>query len=205
MTRFAPRIQATFCAMSPTGTGRGNVAQEQDLLVAEPFRHFARAEVGVGDPHVFGLATRVASIKISVAKEPATLLIEQAAFRSILFRVGIFAVTGQAVVTKKAAPAGDREGNNDAIALAQIVYFRARLLDHAHEFMTEDHVFHLRKESIVDMQVRAADGGRCYPEKNVLRMLDLIDFDPARMMENKRFHRGLNEPLLQFGCESARG
>jgi hypothetical protein len=58
----------------------------------------------------------------------------------------------------------------------------AGLFDNAHELMAHDHVFELRKETIVDVQVRTADGGGGHPQNDILWMLNariihVIDFN----------------------------
>src|SRR5437763_4796759 len=99
----------------------------------------------------------------------------------------------QAILAKKAAAARNRKWDDDAIAFLQILRSGTRFFDYSHELVTEHHVVLLRDESIVDVQIRAADRSRGDPQDNVLRTFDsrivhIVDFDFTGMMENQRFH-----------------
>src|SRR6266513_1605255 len=99
----------------------------------------------------------------------------------------------QSIMAKKAAAARNRKWDDDAIAFLQILHSGTRFFDYPHELMPEDHVVLLWDESIVNVQIRAADRGRGHPQDNILRIFDpgivhIVDFDFTGMMENQRFH-----------------
>src|SRR5215216_7354074 len=102
-------------------------------------------------------------------------------------------MTWQPVLTKEARTACNRKRYNNPIAFADVSHFRPGLFDHSHELVTDDHVFELREEPIVDVQIGAADCGGSNSHNNILRIfyswiLDLIDFDATWAVVNDSFH-----------------
>src|SRR5207249_11720160 len=94
----------------------------------------------------------------------------------------------QPIMAKKAAAARNRKWDDHAIAFLQILHSGTRFFDYPHELVPEHHVGLLWDESIVNMQIRAADRGRGHPQDNVLCIFDhglvhIVDFDFAGMME----------------------
>ena len=101
---------------------------------------------------------------------------------------------------KKHAPHAIGNGDH-AIAFRDIRHGGAGFFDHAHELMAEHHVFELRKEAVVDVQIGAADRGRCDTDNYVLRIFDawiihVIDFDMAGPVKYECFHRFLR--MVEF-------
>src|SRR5947208_16805154 len=78
----------------------------------------------------------------------------------------------QSIMAKKAAAARNRKWDDDAIAFLQILHSGTRFFDYPHELVPEHHVVLLWDESIVNVQIRAADRGRGHPQDNVLRIFD---------------------------------
>lgn len=102
-------------------------------------------------------------------------------------------MAGKIVAAEETGTASHRKRNNNTIAFFQFCDRAARFLDHAHEFMTEHEILNLRKESVVNVQVRSADRGRGDAQNNILRVfnygiVDVIDRNFAGMMEDKSFH-----------------
>src|SRR5438034_3648516 len=102
-------------------------------------------------------------------------------------------MAGQTILAKKAVSERNRKWDDYAIAFLQVLHSGTRLFDHPHELMPEDHVVLLWDESIVNVQIRAADRGRGHPQDNVLRIFDpgivhIVDFYFTGVMENQRFH-----------------
>ena len=56
--------------------------------------------------------------------------------------------------------------------------------------MAEDEIFYLRKETVVNMQIRTANGGRCDAQDNIARTLgywiiDVVDLDVSGADEKR--------------------
>jgi len=101
---------------------------------------------------------------------------------------------GQAQIAEEARPASHGEGNDDAVSRAHRRHFPANFFHDAHEFMPHDHVLHLGKESVVDVQIRATDRGAGDAQDDVLRMLELgirhvVDGHFSGMMKNQGLHK----------------
>src|SRR5438046_9800524 len=76
----------------------------------------------------------------------------------------------QPIMAKKAAAARNRKWDDDAIAFLQILHSGTRFFDYPHELVPEHHVVLLCDESIVNMQIRAADHARGHPPDTVRRI-----------------------------------
>src|SRR4051812_12100368 len=99
----------------------------------------------------------------------------------------------QAVLTKKAAAACDGKRNYNAVAFSDVSHFGPGLFDDAHELVTHDHVFELRKETVVDVQVRPTNCCGSHTQNRVARMLDfwichIVHFNVAGTMKYNSFH-----------------
>ena len=152
--------------------GGEDVGQEQYLLIGQVIGHFARAEVRVGNPHVFGLAAIIAAVEVGVAEEGAAFFGDYAAFGAVVVGVGVFAVAGQLVVAEEALAAGNREGHHHAVAHLELAaHALAHLLHDAHELVAERHGPGLRNAAVVDVQVGAADGRARHADDGVARVL----------------------------------
>src|SRR5436853_110016 len=98
-------------------------------------------------------------------------------------------MAGETVLAKKAVTACNRKWDDDAIVFLQVLHSGTRVFNYPHELVPEHHVILLWDESIVNVQIRAADRGRGHPQDNVLRIFDpgivhIVDFDFTGMMEN---------------------
>jgi hypothetical protein len=97
------------------------------------------------------------------------------------------------VLAKETCPTRDGKRHNYPIAFAQIVPIAPGFFDNTHELMAHDHVFQLWEETVVDVQVRAADRGRGDSHNDVLRILyfgviNVVYFDVTRSMINHGLH-----------------
>jgi hypothetical protein len=97
------------------------------------------------------------------------------------------------LLAKEAMTARYRKWDDDAIAGFDGLHFRAGFLDHTHEFMSQNEVFQLREEAVVNVKIRAADGCGSDPQNYILGMLDfrifnIVNFDVLGPMENECFH-----------------
>jgi len=123
-----------------------------------------RADVREGDANVLGLSTLVAAGRVRIAEHAA---------RDVAVRVGVLAISRETALAVKAAAAGDVEGHDDAIALAQRGHAAAGLLHHAGEFVPERASdARIRDVAVQEMEVGAADGGSRHLEDDVVGMLD---------------------------------
>src|SRR5947199_3616080 len=100
-------------------------------------------------------------------------------------------MAGQTILAKKAVTARNRKWDDDAIAFLQVLHSGTRLFDYPHELVPEHHVVLLWAESIVNVQIRAADRGRGQPQDNILRIfdpgiVDIVDFDFTGTLDNQR-------------------
>ena len=83
--------------------------------------------------------------------------------------------------------------SNDTVAFGKIFNVTPDLFNDAHEFVAQNEVFHLRKETVVNMQIRTADSGRSDTQDNIARIFDfgignVVNFDVPRSMKNKCLH-----------------
>jgi hypothetical protein len=153
--------------------GREDVAEEEHLLVVDALGNLHRPHVGVGHARVLGLPARVAAHHVRVAedaraREAVDLLLHPRV------RVRVVAGRPQPAPAEEAAPTGDRERDDHAVADFKVVHAGARLDDLAHELVTEDVAFlHRRDVAVVEVQVGAADGRRSDFDDGVARVENL--------------------------------
>ena len=105
--------------------GRQDVVEKQHLLIGQDIGHLQRADIGLGHPCILGQNTGIAAIQVAVAEQPGAsrcrLHIENRATAGI----GAFAGREQCHVAVKTLAAGNEEGNDDPVALAQLGHGRA--------------------------------------------------------------------------------
>ncbi|MNV78289.1 hypothetical protein D3C71_1717710 [compost metagenome] len=99
------------------------------------------------------------------------------------------------MLAEETAAAGDHERNDHAVSDVQVGHGAAGVLDDAHEFVAEDIArFGLRDLAVVEVQVRAADGGGRYPQDDVVivlddRVRDVVDPDIVAAVIGQCSHR----------------
>ena len=93
-----------------------------------PNSHAQRAAIGVGHPHVFGLAAIVAAGGVRVAEDPA---------ECGGLRVRLVAVPEQPLLAEMAAAAGDVERDQHVVADGEIGHAGADFLNNVGEFVAE--------------------------------------------------------------------
>ena len=85
----------------------------------------------------------------------------------------VLALGVQVLVAEKAVPAGDVEGDDDAVARRYVLHVRPYLFDDAHGLVADDVALaHEGRELGVKVQVGAADGGGGYADDGVGGLLD---------------------------------
>jgi hypothetical protein len=148
---------------------REDVRQEQHLFVAElVVLDLDRPDVRERDACVLRLAARVAAGEVRVAVDPGDRVTEHLLRRHCV-RIRVLTERVELVLAVVAAPAGDRERHDDAIALLEVRHSAAGLDDLAHELVAEDvAALHRRHVAVVEVQVRAADGCGRDPHDHVL-------------------------------------
>src|SRR5690606_3886460 len=141
-------------------TGEQDIGEKQHLLVIQLLGKAERAGVGLGYPHIFRLTAGHTAVEVAVAEQRGPrrnlLLVED----GTAVGVGGFAGGMQIHVAEEAAAAGDDEGHQHALALADGGDILAGFHHLAEEFMAEDvAVLHLGDRAPVQVQVRTADRG----------------------------------------------
>jgi hypothetical protein len=110
--------------------------------------------------------------------------------------VGVLTLGGKTVATEPTLSACDGEGDHDAITAREVLHVAADFFDHAHELVAEHHGLGLWKRAVVDVEIRAADGGGRHADDRVARMFDLgiglvVDRDVFGRVKNQGLHRSL--------------
>src|SRR5262245_11972271 len=86
-------------------------------------------------------------------------------------RVRVVAQREERLAAKEAAPAGNREGHDNAISLFQVLTLAANLDDFAHELVAENvALLHRRDVAIVEVQVRTTDGRSSDADNRIARI-----------------------------------
>ena len=192
--------------------GRKDVRQEQDLLVGEAVGNLDRADVGIRNPHIFGLPARVAAEDVRIAKQARRRVAPQL-FRGLSIGIAAFAAGIEAVAAEEAFAAGDRERHDDPVAHFQIADAAADLDDLAHRFMAE-HVaaLHRGNHAVIDVEVGTADRAGGDFDDRVAGVLDLrvghaLAANVMLAVPSQRFHcgslfsrRGRSAPRRQHNC-----
>ena len=165
--------------------GRQDVGQKQHLFVRDAVGNNDRPDVAERDADIFRLAAGVAAGHVAVAEQPRHRL-------AVELLCDVLIVGGQAIVAGRilmlaaviAAAAGDRERDDDLLALLQC-RFRPDLDHFAHEFVAQYVAgLHRRDITVIEMQVRPADRGRGDLDDAVARVDDfgIIDGIDANVM-----------------------
>src|SRR5690606_31751796 len=116
------------------------------------------------------------------------------AARQLAVRVGVLALREQVAPAVEARAAGDRERHHHAVAAAQLAHAGPDLLHDADELVAERRAdARVRDQPAVQVQVRAAKGGRGDPQDDVERVLDLrvllvLDPEVRRAVVDRRLH-----------------
>ena len=132
--------------------------RKSSLLVRNALWHLDVRLVGKGHPKVFGLSARIATSQVRVAEETRRGMAEHLVGK-VLLAVRRLADREVAATALAALPAKDREGHNDAVALAEMaVHSGAHLDDFPHHLVSHDVARqHGGDEVVKEVQIRAAD------------------------------------------------
>jgi len=113
---------------------------------------------------VFRLSAVVAAGRVGIAVD--------AAHRGGI-GVRVVAVAVELAAAEKAGAAENIEGHEHVVSLLEGLDRRARFLDHADELMAKGHPHaRVRNQSMVKMEIGAADRGPRHADDRVIRMLD---------------------------------
>ena len=102
---------------------REDVAEEEQLLVRNALWHLDVRLVGKGHAKVFGLSARIATGQVRVAEETRRGVAEHLVGK-VLLAVRRLADREVAATALAALAAKDREGHDDAVALAEVAVHR---------------------------------------------------------------------------------
>jgi hypothetical protein len=162
--------------------GREDVGEHREVqLVIVTLGELQGVEVRERHPQVLGLAAGVGAhrhVAVGAAGEPL---------------VDGEAEAGLVRLAVAAEPAGDVEGQDDAVALLQLRDAVTDLLDDAHVLVPEDDPRLGAGAALVHVQVGAADGRRRDLDDHVGRVLDagvidLVDRDLVRLLVDDGSH-----------------
>jgi len=160
--------------------------EEEVALVGPALRHLDRPELGLRHAQVLGLAARNLSVHLRVAEERSALV--------VLMDLGRLTLGEVLPLAHPAVPAGDVEGDDDAVAGLDLGDLGADLLDDPHRLVAEDvALVDEHAEHLVEVQVGAADRGRGDADDRVGRVLDrwvrdLVDADVFGAVVGECFH-----------------
>jgi len=122
--------------------------------------------------------------------------IEQVRHRGI--GIAVVAQGPEILFAKETPAAGDRKGDNDAVALFEFVHFAADVDHFAHEFVAKNvSRLHGGDEAVEEMQVRTANGGACNADNRIAgvqdaRVRDRIHVDAPGAFPANCFHLALS-------------
>src|SRR5690606_23493537 len=118
-----------------------------------------RTVVGILYPSIFGLSSVVSSVQVGEAIQPSanTCGFNYLTLGAVLVIRGL-AMGRQLHIAKLTSAAGNGEGHHYAVAFFQLCNTGTYYFNYAHELMPQYHIFQLRNHSVVNMQVRPANG-----------------------------------------------
>ena len=173
--------------------GGEDVGEVDEAVVRWALGDLDRPVLRLRDAQVLGLPAGHLAVELRVA--------EQRGAHPLVVDLGGLALRLQPVAAHEAVTAGDVERDHHAIALGEVGDLRADLLDDPHRLMAEDVALaHERAEDLVEVQVGAADAGRCDAHDRIGRRFDArvrdgVHADVPLAVPRDSFHGG----LLRFG------
>ena len=107
---------------------RQHVGEVEEPLVRGSFGHFDRSEVGLGHAQVLGLPARDGAVDVGVSEEarPPAASQEVHGLGELTLIARVLALGVQLLVAEVAVPAGDVEGDHDAVAGLRCARHRSR-------------------------------------------------------------------------------
>jgi hypothetical protein len=137
------------------------------LLVRQTARNLYGPDIGIGDAKIFGLAPRIAAQQMGITKQSGRRMAPELA-SLLLVRVGSFASRIESALAEIALPAGNCERDDDPVTLFQRGNLCANLDDFTHRLMAKNvPILHAGDQTIVNMQIGAADGAASHPDNGV--------------------------------------
>src|SRR5215218_1609345 len=155
--------------------GGEHVGEVEEAFVGRAFGYLYGTEVRLGDAQVLGLPAGDRAVDVGVAEQARALAPpEQARRLGELAPVSRPLALGvELPVAEVAVPARDVERDDDPVSGLYVLHVGPDLLDDAHRLVPEDVALpHDRTEFAVQVEVRAADGGRGDADDGVRRLLD---------------------------------
>ena len=168
--------------------GRQDVGEVDVALVGPVLGHLDVGVLRLGHAQVLRLPAGHRSVEVRVA--------EQRGAHALLAHLRGLALGLQILLAHVAVPAGDLEGDHDAVAGREVRDRAAHLLDDAHRLVAE-HValVHERPQDLVEVQVGPAQAGGGDADDRVRRFVDrrvgdLVDADVALAVPGECLHHG---------------
>src|SRR5262249_54258291 len=156
-----------------------------------------------------GWAPGAAAVEMGIAEEAGRRETVQC-LGHLCVGIRVVAEGGESLPAEEAGPACDDEGDDHAIAAAERAHPGAKLHHFSHELVAE-HVarLHGRDEAVVEMEIRAADGGGGDLDDGIARIHDLghgdvVHANVARAVPADGLHDWLPMSLVATSCASMR-
>ena len=166
--------------------GGQDIGEEQEALVLADAGNLHGAVIGMRDAQVLGLASGQRAVEARVAEQGGSAVV-LTDLRGLTLRL-------QASLAHVAVPAGDGEGDDDAVAGLEVGDSGAYLLDDAHRLVSDNvALVHEGHEDLVKVQVGTADSGGSDADNGVggfddLRVGNFLDGHGAFRLPGQGFH-----------------
>lgn len=132
--------------------GGQHVREVDEAVVGWSLWHLDRAELRLWDSQELRLPARHLSVEFRVA--------EQRGPHPLFADLGGLALGEQTLIAHETVPAGDLEGNDDAVARSDVRHLAADLLDDSHGLVAENVAgLHERPHDLIQVQIGTADAG----------------------------------------------
>ena len=164
-------------------SSREHVGKVEGLLIGNVVGDLEHVGIGQGHTDVLGLTTGETAGQVGVAKDAGGA----AAVHGLGLGVGVgdLALGRELVLAEEAVAAGNLERNDIALADLDLLDAGADLIDNTAELVAEDvALVHLHDGTVVEMEVRAADGGAGDLEDDIVWFdnLGLGDIDDSDLL-----------------------
>jgi len=166
--------------------GREDVGEEQEAVVGRALGNLDRPVVRLRDAQQLRLTAGHLPVELGVAEQRRALVLV-AHLRRLALRL-------EAAVAHPTVPAGDVEGDDDAVAGREAGHVGTDLLDHAHRLVAEDVALaEVGREHLVEVEIRATQARRGDADDRIGGLLDAwigdgVDADVAPAVEGERPH-----------------
>ena len=142
-----------------------DVGEVEESVIGRAFRNLDRAEIGVRDPQVLGLAAGDLTVELGIAEQRRPL--------AVLPNLRGLALGVEVLVAHEAVAAGDIEGDDHTIAGFEVRHARTDFLDDPHRLVAEHvAVIDEHAQQLVEVEIRTADRRRGDPHDGIGRFPD---------------------------------